>query len=93
VQVYASTVQQQVRTQVLTSILRMVYYNSPEMLRCAMSSPTPSVFACLPPACIKCRHHLHLPWHKAHIAKLLSSAATVEGIKVRTTALNNKVVC
>lgn len=31
---YASTVQQQVRTQVLTSISRVVFYNSPEMLRC-----------------------------------------------------------
>jgi hypothetical protein len=37
-QVYASTVQQQVRTQVLTSISRMVYYNSPEMLRFALFS-------------------------------------------------------
>ncbi len=33
-QVFASTMQQQVRTQVLTSISRIVYYNTPEMLRC-----------------------------------------------------------
>lgn len=33
-QVFASTMQQQVRTQVLTGISRIVYYNTPEMLRC-----------------------------------------------------------
>jgi hypothetical protein len=50
VQVYASTVQQQVRTQVLTSISRMVYYNSPEMLRCVLSHPS---CAPMPPTCMQ----------------------------------------
>jgi hypothetical protein len=83
VQVYASTVQQQVRAQVLTSISRMVYYNSPEMLRCARSYSNPAVLTCPLPACIKSRHHLHLdlPRHEAHSTTSFSLAFPVERVE------------
>ena len=46
VQVYASTMHQQVRTQVLASILRIIYFNSPDVLRyggqpCLWLPPSP----------------------------------------------------